>query len=98
MVDAIWPEELIEAAADAVSRYLYSDDCAHVAHLDTNEPNLCEFNTAALAALSKLSTFGSPIVPKKARRLGDINYSVVLCCRCIRVAVKSRDVVYDVVV
>jgi hypothetical protein len=60
LLDAMCADELIEAATNAVSCYLYSDDCAHVANLDTDEPDLCEFNTAALAALSKLSTFDSP--------------------------------------
>jgi hypothetical protein len=60
LLDAMCAEELVEAATNAVGRYLYSDDCVHVAHLDMDEPDLCEFNTAALAALSKLSTFDSP--------------------------------------
>ncbi len=54
------PRDLIGGAASAVSGYLYSDDCASVTQLETNDPELREFNTAGLAALAKLSTFDSP--------------------------------------
>ncbi|WP_204081360.1 hypothetical protein [Mycobacterium riyadhense] len=59
-VSAMQPEDLIRAAASAVGGYLYSGDCLGVVHLDANDPELLEFNTAGLAALSKLSTFESP--------------------------------------
>ena len=59
-VGAVQPKDLIRGATRAASAYLYSDDCLDVAHLDANDPELREFNTAGLAALSRLSTFGSP--------------------------------------
>jgi hypothetical protein len=54
------PEDLVRNAARAISSYLYSNDCAGVMHLEADDPELHEFNAAGLAALSKLSTFGSP--------------------------------------
>jgi hypothetical protein len=54
------PEKLIREATHAIGLYLYSNKCLEVLHIDVNEPELREFDTAGLAALSKLSTFGSP--------------------------------------
>ncbi|ORA80632.1 hypothetical protein K3U93_17885 [Mycobacterium malmoense] len=59
-VRASRPRDLIVAATHAVSGYLYSDGCANVMDFDTDDPELCEFSAAGLAALSKLSTFDSP--------------------------------------
>lgn len=59
-VVSMGPKDLIRAATRAVSSYLYSDACLEVLHLDSNEPDLREFDIAGLAALSKLSTFGCP--------------------------------------
>jgi hypothetical protein len=59
-VGAMDPEDVIRAATYAVGHYLYSD-CVGVAHLDANDMvELREFDTAGLAALSRLSTFDSP--------------------------------------
>jgi hypothetical protein len=59
-VDALRPEELIRGVTWAVGGYLYSGDYRDVAYFDPNDSELSEFDTAGLAALSKLSTFGSP--------------------------------------
>jgi hypothetical protein len=53
-------QDLLEAATHAVASYLYNDSCLEVVHLDVDDPELRKFDSAALAALSKLSTFGSP--------------------------------------
>ena len=56
----VWPEHLIRRATGAVGSYLYSDSCVDVADLDVNESEIQAFDAAALAALARLSTFGSP--------------------------------------
>jgi hypothetical protein len=53
-------ENLIRAATRAIGRYLYSDGCQEVAHFDPNDPALRQFDAMGLAALARLSTFGSP--------------------------------------
>ena len=59
-VGALGPEDLIRVATHAVGSYLYGD-CLAVAQLDANDmAELQEFDAAGLAALSALSTFGSP--------------------------------------
>lgn len=57
---AMRTEALIWRATYAVRRYLYSADCLDVVDFDVSELELRECNTAGLAALSRLSTFGSP--------------------------------------
>jgi hypothetical protein len=60
LIAGMAPEELIRWATNAVAFYLYSEECLKVLHFDVNEPERREFDSAALAARSKLSTFGSP--------------------------------------
>lgn len=50
----------MEIATRAVASYLYNDACLDVVDLDVHEPELREFDAAALTALSKLSTLSSP--------------------------------------
>ncbi|MEE6178212.1 hypothetical protein [Mycobacterium sp. 050134] len=60
IIDSLTPDDLIRAAASAVRDYLYSDECLNVTNLDAYDPELQAADTAALAALAKLSTFASP--------------------------------------
>ncbi|BBX63779.1 hypothetical protein MSAS_29530 [Mycobacterium saskatchewanense] len=53
-------EEVIRAANWAVGSYLYSDRCLGVLDFDVSEPELRAYDTASLAALSALPSFGSP--------------------------------------
>ncbi|BBZ44302.1 hypothetical protein [Mycobacterium parmense] len=59
-IAAMGPMELISAATRAVGSYLYADECPAVLNLDVNREQLRDLAAAALAALSSLSTFGSP--------------------------------------
>ena len=59
-VGALDAKDLIWGATEAVARHLYSDDRLDVSRLNVDYPELREFDTAGLAALSKLSTFDSP--------------------------------------
>ncbi len=54
------PEQLIRAAASAVSGFLYSDRYLDVADIDVEDPELRKYDAAGLAALSGLPSFGSP--------------------------------------
>ena len=59
-VATLHAKDLIQQATSAVGHHLYSDDRLDVSPLNADYPELCEFDTAGLAALSKLSTFDSP--------------------------------------
>jgi hypothetical protein len=52
--------DVVRAASWAVGGYLYSDRCLEVADFDTDDPALRAYDTACLAALSALRSFGSP--------------------------------------
>ncbi|OBA71713.1 hypothetical protein A5641_10395 [Mycobacterium sp. 1554424.7] len=53
-------KDLIRAATIGATSYLYWGGCAEALYLDVTEPVVREFDIAGLAALAKLSTFGSP--------------------------------------